>query len=525
MALSQRLDLRQSQTLVMTPQLQQAIKLLQLSNAELTEYIESELEKNPILERDESETSTISEAAMDNLNAYEDARSDEVTSERTMDELSDELISDTLSDTGTGQLPENNDDPIDTDYENNWGSAGLDETAPNHFENNIIGNNQGESGQKTNFEQSEYGIDQSARAMKSLREHLYEQLGVDFSDPMQRLIGANLIEMVDNTGYFIGEMSDIASSLACGLEEIQKVFFELQQCDPPGVFARSLSECLALQLKEKNRFDPAMETLLEHLDLLAKSDFSTLKKLCQVDDEDMQEMISDIRSLDPKPGLAFEATIQEGITPDILMRPGPDGEWILEINSEALPRVLVNNTYVTKVAKNQLQKSEKDYLNECIQSANWLVRSLHQRATTILKVAAEIVRQQDEFFRFGVQYLRPLILRDIAEAIEMHESTVSRVTNNKYIATPRGMLELKYFFTAAIASAAGGDALSAEAVRSKIKTLIDEEPANKVLSDDRLVEILREQGVNIARRTVAKYRDAMRIPSSVQRRRQKMMPI
>jgi len=266
-----------------------------------------------------------------------------------------------------------------------------------------------------------------------------------------------------------------------------------------------------------------MQALLDNLDRLAKRDLAGLKKLCGVDDEDMIEMIEEIRALDPKPGLAFEPSLDEQVVPDVLMRAGPGGNWILELNPDSLPRVLVNNSYFSMVSKRPMKKQDKEYLGECHQSANWLVRSLHQRATTILKVATEIVRQQDGFFRFGVQHLKPLVLRDIAEAISMHESTVSRVTNNKYIATPRGMLELKYFFTSAIASAAGGEAHSAEAVRFKIKALIEDESKNKILSDDRLVEILRGQGVEIARRTVAKYREAMRIPSSVQRRREKAM--
>ena len=264
-----------------------------------------------------------------------------------------------------------------------------------------------------------------------------------------------------------------------------------------------------------------MRTLLDRLDLLAKRDLAQLMKLCQVDAEDMKEMIAEIRTLNPKPGSIFDHAMVQPVIPDIIMRPQPGGDWIIELNAETLPKVLVNTRYYARITKDAKKKEEKDYLSERYQAANWLVKSLHQRATTILKVASEIIRQQDAFFRRGVQHLKPLILRDIADAISMHESTVSRVTTNKHMATPRGLYELKYFFTAAIQSSSGGEAHSAEAVRSRIKALIDAEKLDDVLSDDKLVEMLRSDGVDIARRTVAKYREAMKIPSSVQRRREK----
>ena len=527
MALSQRLDLRQSQSLVMTPQLQQAIKLLQLSNMELSEYVDGELQKNPLLERDEGDGSTVQDAVdADNLNAYETARTGEIEAAVVApDGFGDESAGDMVDRAEATTLPDQASDPNDTDYENSFGSAGIEETdgGANYGEVGLTLSSNVGSGGRSDFDDGEFGIDQSASAAKTLREHLYDQLGVDFQDPAEKLIGAHLIEMLDETGYFLGDMDDVVEALGCELDQVEAVFARLQQLDPPGVFGRTLSECLALQLRDRNRLDPAMQALLDNLDRLAKRDLPGLKKLCGVDDEDMFEMIEEIRSLDPKPGLAFEPSVDEQVAPDVLMRAGPGGNWVLELNPDSLPRVLVNNSYYALVTKRPMKKQDKEYLSECHQSANWLVRSLHQRATTILKVATEIVRQQDGFFRFGVQHLKPLVLRDIAEAISMHESTVSRVTNNKYISTPRGMLELKYFFTSSIASAAGGEAHSAEAVRFKIKALIEEEPKNKILSDDRLVEILRGQGVEIARRTVAKYREAMRIPSSVQRRREKAM--
>jgi RNA polymerase sigma-54 factor len=295
----------------------------------------------------------------------------------------------------------------------------------------------------------------------------------------------------------------------------------LQKFDPPGVCARNLCECLAIQLRELDRYDPAMRALVEHLDLLAKRDFASLRRLCGVDDEDMADMIGEIRRLDPKPGLKFGRARMQTMVPDVYVRPGPDGGWLVELNSDTLPRVLVNQTYYAQLSKALRKDGEKSYFTDCLQNATWLVRALDQRARTILKVATEMVRQQDGFFTHGVAHLRPLNLKAVADAIQMHESTVSRVTANKYMATNRGTFELKYFFTASIASADGGEAHSAEAVRHHIKQLIDTEDPSAILSDDAIVERLREADIDIARRTVAKYREAMRIPSSVQRRRDK----
>jgi RNA polymerase sigma-54 factor len=305
---------------------------------------------------------------------------------------------------------------------------------------------------------------------------------------------------------------------------VEATLTKLQRFDPPGIFARDLAECLTLQLKDRNRFDPAMQALLANLPLLAGRDAPGLMRLCGVDAEDLAQMVAELRALNPKPGLAFDTTSAQPIVPDVLVRPQGAG-WTVELNNDTLPRVLVNNRYYAEISSAARSKAERDYLVDRYQQANWLAKALHQRATTILKVATEIVRQQEGFFRHGVRHLRPLVLRDIAEAIGMHESTVSRVTSGKYMATPRGIYELKYFFTAAIAAAtAGGAALSAEAVRFRIKALVEAE-ADEVLSDDRIVEILLAEGIDIARRTVAKYREALRIPSSVQRRRDRSLPL
>jgi RNA polymerase sigma-54 factor len=305
------------------------------------------------------------------------------------------------------------------------------------------------------------------------------------------------------------------------LEVIESVLRLLQGFDPPGICARNLAECLEIQLRERNRYDPAMRALLGQLGLVAKRDFAALRRLCGVGDEDLCDMIAEIRRLDPKPGLAFGSTLVQPVVPDVFVHPSSDGGWTVELNADTLPKVLINQSYYAQVAKTARGDSDKSYLADCLQTATWLVRALDQRAKTILKVASEIVRQQDGFFARGVQHLRPLNLKTVADAIGMHESTVSRVTSNKYMATSRGIFELKYFFTASIASAGGGEAHSAEAVRHRIKQLIDAESPRDILSDDTIVDKLRTSGIDIARRTVAKYREAMRIPSSVQRRRDK----
>ena len=315
----------------------------------------------------------------------------------------------------------------------------------------------------------------------------------------------------------------MAQQLGCGIDRVEGVLARLQEFDPAGVFARDLKECLALQLRDRNRLDRAMQALLDNLELLANGsaddDDLALVRICGVDAADMAGMIRQIQSLDPKPGHAFDPPLAPPVVPDILMRAHRKGGWVVELNAETLPRVLVNNRYYARVRQATRSKTYKDYLTERLHAAKWLVEALHERATTILKVAAEIVRQQDAFFRQGVLSLRPLILRDIADAVGRHESTISRVTSNKYMATPRGLYELKYFFTTAIPASGGSGAHSAEAVRHRIRELIDSEPPDGPLSDGRIVELLSDEGIDIARRTVAKYRAAMRIPTSDKRRR------
>lgn len=508
MVLGPRLDQRQSQSLVMTPQLQQAIKLLQMSNIELSEYVESELEQNPMLERDEGDRRD--EPAQEN--STQDASGDDAG---TLDAPALEDID--FSKAEPAEIPESHelDAELDNTYTNDGGS---DIEAP-AFETGPYRETGGGG-----FDGLPPDLEQTLSDDISLREHLMAQIGVDITDPVDRVIGTHLIDLLDDAGYIRDELIQVAETLGCEIERVEHTLSVMQRLDPPGIFARDLRECLALQLQDKDRYDPCMQALLENLDMLASRNLSGLTEICGVDAEDLADMILEIRALNPKPATAFDHTISQPITPDVLMRAKPGGGWLIELNSETLPRVLVNNHYHSEVMKRASGREDKSYITEQFQSANWLVKSLHQRATTILKVATELVSQQDMFFRLGVQHLKPLVLRDIADVIEMHESTVSRVTSNKYMATPRGIFELKYFFTSSIGSTSGGEAHSAESVRHRIKTLIDEESPKKILSDDKIVAILKSEGMDIARRTVAKYRESMRIPSSVQRRRDKAAP-
>lgn len=518
MALMPRLDQRQVQTLKMTPQLQQAIKLLQLTNLELQAFVEQELERNPLLEREEAETHEQSAAMLEEAEAgAEDGFGLDVEALGEMN-LNREQESAYQADID-----------VDNDYTNDSALDSYDaDTTPDSYDaeamsglgaSHALGSTQSTGG--GGFDAEAGSLEETVSEQPDLRGHLEAQVVCDIRDPGDRLIAAYLIDGLDDAGYLQLDLAEAADALGAAPDRLEAVLAMLQRFDPPGVFARDLKECLKLQLEDRDRYDPAMQAFVEHIELLAARDFAGLRKVCGIDDEDLRDMIAEIRSLDPKPALKFSERPAEPVVPDVLMRAAADGGWIVELNAETLPRVLVDNQYYARIAKSTRSRDDRRYLSEQFQAANWLVKSLHSRAATIVKVASEIVRQQDGFFREGIRALRPLVLRDIADAIEMHESTVSRVTSNKYIATPRGMFELKYFFTTALGSTSGGDSVSAEAVRHRIRAMIDAETPKKVLSDDKIVEVLQADGIDIARRTVAKYREAMGIPSSIQRRRLK----
>ncbi|HML42299.1 MULTISPECIES: RNA polymerase factor sigma-54 [Hyphomicrobium] len=503
MALTAKLELRQGQQLVMTPQLQQAIRLLQLSNLELGQFVETELERNPLLEMDDTP-----EAAP----KAEREAEPETPSERSEQAGDDEWLD-------LGKPVAEADGGIDGDYDGAFVDNGASPNGPDGGESGWASLRQ----RSNSFSDDDINPEAFVSSEPSLRDHLSEQLPLAVKDHVERLIGQHLIDMVDEAGYLHADLDQLATKLGAPLALVEKVLATLQTLDPPGVFARSLAECLALQLKEQNRYDPQIAALLDNLDLLAAHNLPALRKAVGADMSEITDMIEEIKHLNPKPGLKFGSVQLQPVVPDVLVRQGSDGGWIIELNSDTLPRVLVNRTYFAQVNKTTRTEKDRGYLLECLQTANWLVKSLDQRARTILKVAEEIVRQQDAFFTYGVQHLRPLNLKTVADAISMHESTVSRVTSNKYMATPRGIFELKYFFTSAIQASGEGEAHSSEAVRHRIKQMIDGESAKSILSDDKLVEKLRAEGIDIARRTVAKYREAMRIPSSVQRRREKQL--
>lgn len=503
MALSAKLEMRQGQQLVMTPQLQQAIRLLQLSNMELTEFVDAELERNPLLEREENSSAPkIADEVMaesPGIERSEGADDSWLDLRKPVDDHAGALDADfgnVFQEPGTGE-------PLGGAMTGmSW--AGVTQRMHSGFED-------------------DQNLESYVASELSLRDHLSAQLPLAIAGNIERMIGRYLVDLVDEAGYIPANLETLANRLGAPLELVESVLTKLQTFDPPGIFARSLSECLALQLKEQNRYDPLMAGLLANLDLLANRNLAGLKKVVGCDMDELVDMIQEIKRLNPKPGLKFGAVQMQPVVPDVIVRAASDGGWHVELNSDTLPRVLVNRSYYTRISKSSVSDKDKGYLFECLQTANWLFKSLDQRARTILKVAEQIVRQQDSFFMYGVQHLRPLNLRTIADAISMHESTVSRVTSNKYIATPRGIFELKYFFTSAIQSADDGEAHSSESVRFRIKQLIDAEQAADVLSDDQLVDRLKTEGVDIARRTVAKYREAMRIPSSVQRRRDKRL--
>ncbi|HLL29587.1 MAG TPA: RNA polymerase factor sigma-54 [Allosphingosinicella sp.] len=485
MSIGPRLDLRQSQSLVMTPQLQQAIRLLALSNLEVESFIAEEIERNPLLEPGGGEEGPAAEAPA--AEAPEEPPAADAF--------------------GEGDAPLD----LDVNDENFHQDSEADRALGGGLGMEALSGG-GWDGEGPDF-------DSFAAESVSLHAHLLAQAGERLSGA-DLLIAGQIIEQVDETGYLLASTLELANRLGVALAEVERVLAIVQTFDPAGVAARSLAECLAIQAKEADRYDPAMARLIDNLDYLAKGNFSALKRICGVDDEDMADMVRELRAYDPKPGCRFAGSERvEAAVPDVFVARRGLG-WAIELNSATLPRLLVNRRYYAELTGGADRRS-KAWLSECLASANWLMKALDQRARTIVKVCSEIVKQQDGFFRHGVAQLKPLTLRQVAEAIGMHESTVSRVTSNKYLACDRGLYELKYFFTSGIQSNDGGDAVSAEAVKSHIKALIAAEDAHAILTDDQLVELLRAKGFDIARRTVAKYREAIGLGSSVQRRRQK----
>lgn len=472
--ITQSLDLRQQQSLVMTPQMQQAVKLLQMNNLELQDYLEAEMVQNPLLEKVESEgdESTDYDRETQDSDTYADTQHSET-------EIQDFDAGSRMADIGAG------------------GRSNFSEPLPD-FQDSLVGE-------------------------KSLRDHLLGQLHIEAESALERSIGTLLIDRIDESGYLREEPEILAQQLGCGRGILDSVLAKLKTFDPTGIFARDLPECLALQLDEVGELDEAMRQLLAHLDLLAQHDLKKLSKICGVESDEISSMVAKIRGLNPRPSAEFEHIVAQTAIPDVLMKALPKnigGGYHVELNNDTLPRVLVNREYYTEVSLRTKDKQEKEYLSTQLANASWLVKALDQRAQSILKVAAEIVEQQNGFFLYGIEFLKPLTLREVAEAVDLHESTVSRVTTGKFIGTPRGLFELKFFFTSSIEGSDGG-LISSESVKARIKTLTDEESAENILSDDDLADLLNKEGMNVARRTVAKYREALGITSSVVRRRMK----
>jgi RNA polymerase sigma-54 factor len=484
MALGPRLDLRQSQSLVMTPQLQQAIKLLALSNLELEAYLAEALEGNPLLDA----------APADRDEGGADEGGEEAPPAADVQPDTDAALS---SDAGTA-------DDLDVDF------------AEERFHHDSASDSVGLSGEASE------GIDFDSFAEHdgTLHDHLLAQVGERF-DGVEAVVAAQLVALIDEVGYLRADLSELAAQLGVPLALVETVLAGVQCFDPSGVGARDLAECIAIQAREADRYDPAMATMIAHLDLVAKGAFPQLKRICGVDDEDLADMIRELRGYDPRPGLKFGGDAVQAVVPDLYVRQTAKG-WAVEVNSGTLPRLLVNRRYYAELAAGAAAKS-KAWLSEQLAGANWLVRALDQRQRTIVKVASAIVKQQEGFFLHGVAHMRPLTLRQVAEDIGMHESTVSRVTSNKYLSCARGLFELKYFFSSGISATEGDGAVSAEAVKSRIKAMIEAEDAKAILSDETIAQKLSTEGHDIARRTVVKYREAMGYGSSVQRRRQKAL--
>ncbi len=513
MSIHPKLQMSHSQHLVMTPQLLQAIKLLQLSAIELNDFVEDEIERNPLLNHEEG-GEPLPTGASQNETAAAPADTNILHSNTTNEPQDNEiLLSDNTAFEASASLDASSEDLYPETSVIDLPTPRSELDASNFFSQ---GNSRGGS-----FDVDDFDSTGMLAAEPTLKEHLSNQLMMLPLGNTERIIAQILIGTVDEAGYLTESVHAISERLGTATQEIEGVLEKLRAFEPTGVFARTLAECLSLQLAERGELTPSYEAFLVNLPLVARHDILGLTRACGVPRKVISEMTFRIRRLNPKPGLQFSCEPVRPVVPDVTVRATPDGSWMVELNSATLPRILVNQTYYAEVSKHVLKGKEKSYLSECLTNANWLVKNLDQRARTILKVTQEIVRQQDAFLVLGIQYLKPLNMKTVADAIEVHESTVSRVTTNKHMATSRGIFELKYFFTAAIPTSNGSAMVSAETVRYRIREMISHETNAKILSDDQLVVLLRETGIEIARRTVAKYREGMNIPSSVQRRRMK----
>ncbi|MGC6475677.1 MAG: RNA polymerase factor sigma-54 [Parvibaculales bacterium] len=496
MKLQTNLKTKQSQNLMMTPQMQQAIALLQFNNIELDKKITEEVEKNPLLERASADgvgaeigRDGISPASGDeNLDAAAGQNSGAQT------DMGEQMQRGEMLGTGS-----------DADYENRWDAE----------ETGFVEAGQIDPGSL---------IEQIISEKPSLREHLRRQIEEEVINNTLKPVCLALVEWLDDEGYLRENDAEICKALGVKVDVFREALSLCQQLQPVGIFARSLTDCLSLQLRANQNWAPAYETLLANLDLIMRGELTKLMRLCDVRPQQLDKMIHDLRALDPHPARAFASDVLQARAPEVIVYEdaGEDTGYRIELNEETLPKIVVLNGYWEELAAKKMSKQDRKYLQDSYQNGQWLVRALTQRAASILQVAREIFRQQSAFLSDGIRGLKPMVMRDVADALDMHESTVSRVVANKLVQTPRGVFEMRYFFTNSIASTDGGTALSAEAVRERIRHLIETElemGRKKILSDEAISKILKSEGMDIARRTVAKYREAMHIPTSAERKR------
>tara|TARA_Y100000589_G_scaffold312695_1_gene333310 strand:+ start:2131 stop:3540 length:1410 start_codon:yes stop_codon:yes gene_type:complete len=460
----------------MTPQLQQAIKLLQLNNLELCDLVNKELEENPFLENQSTE---------------EDS------------EINDENTNDLNESIENGEYL--SDEPKNEDYEDIYESDYLS----NSFKNNSSNNETLDPGSIA---------EQTISEKISLKSILKNQAEIEFSNQNDKKISEILIDYIDPSGWITTNIKEIASFSGFKEEDILSILYKMQGFEPNGVFARDLKECLMIQLKNSDEFTNERKLIIENIELLGNGDLKSLQKITNLKEDVLKDQIKFIRKLNPKPGTKYSEENNNIFHPDVIVSK-KRGVWEVELNDSTLPKITINENYVKELESLNCGDSDKKYISDSLNSARWLMKAIQQRNLTTLKISSEIVNQQKMFFEKGKKYLKPMILKDVAKKIDMHESTVSRVTSDKLMLTPIGIFEMKIFFSASINSVKDGESHSAASVRESLKSLISNEPLNSPLSDEMIVSKLQSQGINLARRTVAKYRELLNIPASSVRRR------
>jgi len=474
--LSQIQGIKLSQNIALTPQLIQAIKLFELNNIELEEYINGEIIDNPFLDKD-----------------------DESNEEDTDKNYNENILTEKTSSNESEIHISNQESPIDD-------------------QSNIFDNNYGSD----NSEINNY-IEETVSFKRSSKDFLIEQVNITFKNALDRQIAFLLIDNLESSGFLKISLKDFSIDIGIDEIKINEVLSKLKKFEPVGIFSQSLEESFLLQLKDRKLLNNSIKKLINNLEILASGDLKKLIKICDIDENKIFKMLKIIRSCNPSPLSSFDENDYDDIKePDVITKK-IKSKWIVELNENTLPKVLVNTGYYEELASKNLTKEDKDYLATRYASGKWLLKALEQRSATILRVSREIIRQQNAFLENGLAYIKPMILKDIAKELDLHESTISRITNSKEIDTPRGIYSLKFFFSKAIATDSNDD-ISSQSVKTKIRNFIDNETV-KTLSDAKLKNLLDESGINIARRTITKYREEMSIPSSFERKKIKKLKI